>query len=277
MPKTDVLLLLYLGILHLVYLAGASPAVADDLPGQSPEAPPNIVLILSDDQDWHDYGFMGSKVVETPHLDQLARRSLVFERGYVVTALCRPSLASIVTGLYPHQHGVVGNDVSPATKLDRHRENQPVVDAFHRHPSWIRSLVAQGYLAFQSGKWWEGSWQEGGFTGGMTHGDPTRGGRHGDEGLLIGRQGMAPVTEFIDNAVAAKKPFCLWYAPFLPHAPHNPPAKILEKYTAAGRPENVASASPSLRTGVGLIGVFRDPPCNTEVPHEQEVYCTPHG
>ncbi len=202
--------------------------------------PPNVVLILSDDQSWQDYGFMGSEVVETPHLDQLARRSLVFERGYVVSALCRPSLASIVTGLYLHQHGVCGNDVSPARKLEREKENRPLVEAFHRHPSWIRTLVANGYLAFQSGKWWEGSWQAGGFTHGMTHGDYARGGRHGDEGLKIGRQGLAPVTQFIDQAVAAKKPFCVWYAPFLPHTPHNPPAEILKKYTVAGRPENVA-------------------------------------
>lgn len=223
---------LQLALLLIYFAAIVSPAFG--------AAPPNVVLILSDDQSWHDYGFMGSEVVETPHLDRLARRSLVFERGYVVSALCRPSLASIVTGLYLHQHGVCGNDVSPARKLEREKENRPIVEAFHRHPSWIRSLVANGYLAFQSGKWWEGSWQEGGFTHGMTHGDHARGGRHGDEGLAIGRQGLAPVTQFIDHAVAAEKPFCVWYAPFLPHTPHNPPADLLEKYTAEGRPANVA-------------------------------------
>ena len=40
--------------------------------------------------------------------------------------------------------------------------------------------------SLQTGKWWEGSFERGGFTQGMTHGDPTRGGRHGDEGLKIG-------------------------------------------------------------------------------------------
>ena len=44
---------------------------------------PNIVLILSDDQAWTDYGFMGHEDIKTPHLDKLAERSLVFERGYV--------------------------------------------------------------------------------------------------------------------------------------------------------------------------------------------------
>ena len=49
---------------------------------------PNIVLILSDDQAWTDYSFMGHEHIETPHLDKLSERSSVFRRGYVPTALC---------------------------------------------------------------------------------------------------------------------------------------------------------------------------------------------
>lgn len=194
------------------------------------EPPPNVVLILSDDQAWDDYGFMGSKVVKTPHLDELASRSLIYERGYVVSPLCRPSLASIVTGLHPHEHGVVGNDVSPARREARDAEDRPVRAAFHEKESLVRFLVERGYLAFQSGKWWEGSARDGGFTRGMTHGEPTRGGRHGDIGLGIGREGLAPVAEFLDLAREAEKPFFLWYAPFLPHTPHNPPERLLASY-----------------------------------------------
>ena len=74
----------------------------------------------------------------------------------------------------------------------------------------------------------------------MTHGDPERGGRHGDQGLKIGRDGMKPITDFIDEATEAKKPFLLWYAPSLPHSPHNPPERLLEKYSQPGRAEDVA-------------------------------------
>lgn len=204
-------------------------------------SPPNVLFILSDDQGWGDYGFMGNEQVKTPHLDQLASESLVFENGYVVSPLCRPSLASMVTGLHPHSHGVVGNDVSPLRKLERYAENRPVVEAFHKHPSMIRSLVDQGYLAFQSGKWWEGSWEDGGFTHGMTHGDPKKGGRHGDVGLKIGREGLAPVEAFLDTAEAEGKPFFIWYAPFLPHTPHNPPASFLRKYEEMGLTEGTAT------------------------------------
>lgn len=199
---------------------------------------PNVVLILSDDQGWTDYGFMGHDVIETPHLDKLAQQSLLFKRGYVTSPLCRPSLASMATGLYPHQHGVTGNDVDGGN--NRAALDLPVRERFHRRPSLIKSLVDAGYLAHQSGKWWEGSYADGGFTHGMTHGDPARGGRHGDAGLSIGRNGMEPVTEFIDHALDEEKPFFVWYAPFLPHTPHNPPKRLIEKYTAAGRAGDVA-------------------------------------
>jgi arylsulfatase A-like enzyme len=72
--------------------------------------PPNIVYIISDDHGWSDYGFMGHPQIETPNLDRLAARSAVFTRGYVPTALCRPALATLATGLYAHQHRISGND-----------------------------------------------------------------------------------------------------------------------------------------------------------------------
>jgi uncharacterized sulfatase len=72
----------------------------------------------------------------------------------------------------------------------------------------------------------------------MTHGDPDRGGRHGDEGLKIGRQGLKPIFDFIDEA--GEKPYFIWYAPFLPHTPHNPPERLLSKYQHEGRPIQLA-------------------------------------
>ena len=73
-------------------------------------APPNVLLIVGDDQGWRDYGFRGHPHVRTPHLDRLAAESLRFDRGYVPTSLCRASLATMITGLYPHQHLITSND-----------------------------------------------------------------------------------------------------------------------------------------------------------------------
>jgi uncharacterized sulfatase len=207
--------------------------------------PPNVVYIISDDQAWTDFGFMGHPEVQTPALDKLAAQSACFTRGYVPTALCRPSLMTLVTGLYAHQHGVTGNDPSPANFANARRSNpeylaecNALISKIDKLPTIPKLLAERGYVSFQSGKWWEGNFRRGGFTAGMTHGDPARGGRHGDEGLKIGRQGLEPIYEFIESA--GDRPFMVWYAPFLPHSPHNPPQRLLAKYDRPDRPIGLA-------------------------------------
>ncbi len=207
---------------------------------------PNIVLILSDDQGYTDYGFMGHPSIETPHLDKLASQSALFRRGYVPTALCRPALMSLATGLYSHQNRTTGNDPAPtianqahARKANRHIRELLIahIDETGALPQW---LAEKGYVSHQSGKWWEGSFQRGGFTEGMTRGFPHPRGRHGDAGLKIGRDGMKPVFEFMDRSVKNEKPFFVWYAPFMPHTPHTPPARLLKKYEANGLAKTIA-------------------------------------
>lgn len=198
----------------------------------TPTRPPNIVMIIADDQSWGDFGFMGHPDIQTPHLDQLAARSAVFERGYVPSSLCRPSLATMITGLYPHQHLITGNDPPRGVQRDRMLKHIAAV------PTLPRVLAPRGYRSLQTGKWWEGNCQCGGFTDGMTHGEPKRGGRHGDKGLEIGRKTMQPIFDFV--ADCGDDPFLLWYAPLLPHTPHNPPERLLERYRTPGRSIHIA-------------------------------------
>jgi uncharacterized sulfatase len=207
---------------------------------------PNIVLILSDDQSYTDYSFMGHPHIETPHLDKLASQSSVFRRGYVPTALCRPALMSLATGLYSHQNKTTGNnpDPTPANQAHAKKAGKDIREVLISHidetgalPQW---LAKKGYVSHQSGKWWEGSYQRGGFTEGMTRGFPKPKGRHGDDGLKIGREGMKPVFDFMDRSVKDEKPFFVWYAPFLPHTPHNPPKRLHDKYLAKGVQKRVA-------------------------------------
>ena len=207
--------LLLVGISSAATLAGA--------------APPNVVMIVGDDMAWTDFGFMGHDVVKTPHLDRLAAESAVFPNGYVPTSLCRASLATLLTGQYAHQHRICCND--PPDGVAR-TAMHPFI---RRAPALPRLLQSAGYVSFQSGKYWEGHFSNAGFTHGMT----TKG-RHGDEGLVIGRETMRPIFEFIATARAGGKPFFVWYAPMLPHEPHNPPKRLLDKYVAPGRPEKLA-------------------------------------
>ncbi|MBK5278315.1 MAG: sulfatase-like hydrolase/transferase [Bacteroidia bacterium] len=67
---------------------------------------PNVVLILTDDQGWGDLSLHGNTLLETPHLDQLAKDGTRFNNFYV-SPLCAPSRASILTGRYHLKTGVV--------------------------------------------------------------------------------------------------------------------------------------------------------------------------
>ena len=219
-------------------LAGLGGMALYSCMGKDRKSLPNIVMIISDDQGWGDYGFMGHKIIQTPNLDRLAAKSRVFARGYVTAPLCGPSLASLITGLHPHQHGKTSNDPpQKGESLDsntrgwskqRRQLREQVISNFSKHPAIPKELKELGYSSLQTGKWWMGNYRTGGFTHGMTHGDMDRGGRHGDEGLKIGRETMQPIYDFIEES--NENPFFIWYAPFLPHRPHNPPERLLSRY-----------------------------------------------
>ena len=70
---------------------------------------PNIVLVLCDDHRWDALSMMGHPFLQTPHLDRMAREGAHFANAFVTTSLCSPSRASILTGLFAHNHGVVDN------------------------------------------------------------------------------------------------------------------------------------------------------------------------
>jgi len=223
-------------LISLLYIFGSTLWV-------SAQKTPNILYILSDDQAWTDYGFMGHPQIKTPHLDKLANESVLFERGYVPTALCRPSLVTLISGQYAHKHGVTGNDPSPKRYQPKKVYDQAraqLISYLDRADTLPDLLGEKGYLSHQSGKWWEGNFKHGGFTHGMTRGFPQLGGRHGDDGLKIGREGLQPIEEFVDYSMKEKKPFFLWYGVFLPHTPHNPPERLLKPYKDLGLPLPIA-------------------------------------
>ncbi|HVR44742.1 MAG TPA: sulfatase [Thermoanaerobaculia bacterium] len=93
----------------LLALAWALPSAA--LAQRSGPQPRNIVFILSDD---HRHDFMGfhpgaPEFLETPALDRLAAEGAHVRNAFVTTSLCSPSRASILTGQYAYEHGVVDN------------------------------------------------------------------------------------------------------------------------------------------------------------------------
>lgn len=73
------------------------------------EEKPNLLIILTDDQRYDAMGFLGHPFLETPTLDRIAKEGVHFKNAVVTTSLCSPSRASILTGLYAHNHRVVDN------------------------------------------------------------------------------------------------------------------------------------------------------------------------
>jgi arylsulfatase A-like enzyme len=68
--------------------------------------PPNIVLVLTDNQGAWTLGCYGNPDIRTPNIDRLAREGMLFERCYSSNAVCSPTRATLLTGLMPSQHGV---------------------------------------------------------------------------------------------------------------------------------------------------------------------------
>lgn len=66
---------------------------------------PNFIFVITDDISPRDLGPYGNKTVQTPNLDKLAARGLVFDNAYNVISSCSPSRCAIITGRYPHNTG----------------------------------------------------------------------------------------------------------------------------------------------------------------------------
>lgn len=70
---------------------------------------PNVLVIMSDEQSYDTMGCTGNVAARTPHLDTLAERGRIFDRMYTPFPLCCPSRTSLMTGLMPRHHHVLGN------------------------------------------------------------------------------------------------------------------------------------------------------------------------
>lgn len=69
----------------------------------------NVIFILVDDQRYDAMGFL-NPLLETPNMDRMASEGVFFKNAFVTTALCSPSRATILTGQYMHNHGIVDNN-----------------------------------------------------------------------------------------------------------------------------------------------------------------------
>ncbi len=98
---------------------------------------PNVILILTDDHRFDAMGFMGHPFLETPNMDRMAKDGVHLANAFVTTSLCSPSRASILTGLYAHNHRVIDN-------------YNPVPASLRFFPEYLQTA---GYETVFIGKW----------------------------------------------------------------------------------------------------------------------------
>ena len=125
--------LLFLSIISTCFLSCGS---------KSESNPPNIILILTDDQGWGDLSINGNKDISTPNIDELAINGVRFDRFYV-SPVCAPTRAEILTGRYHVRAGVY--DVSKGgERIDLDEET--IAEVFKNN----------GYKTAAYGKWHNG-------------------------------------------------------------------------------------------------------------------------
>lgn len=151
-------------------LAGGAAAVATAAPalwaGEAAGArPPNVLFILADDLGWRDTSLYGSTFYETPNVERLARRGVMFTQAYAASPLCSPTRASILTGLWPARIGItapvchVKEELLQPTVPEKgplQRQVLPVQSATRLKPEYVtlaETLRAAGYRTGHFGKW----------------------------------------------------------------------------------------------------------------------------
>ena len=70
---------------------------------------PNVVYILNDHQAWYGHGTQGGVKPMRPNFEAFAAEGMEFDNAYCVTPMCGPARRTMLTGLYPHTHGLVHN------------------------------------------------------------------------------------------------------------------------------------------------------------------------
>jgi arylsulfatase A-like enzyme len=104
--------------------------------------PPNIILILTDDQGWGDLSITGNTNLETPNIDRLSEEGISFER-FFVSPVCSPTRTELLTGRY-HPRGGVYSTSAGGERLDA--DETTIADFFKK----------AGYATAAYGKWHNG-------------------------------------------------------------------------------------------------------------------------
>ncbi len=113
------------------------PATSQGLASNVDDAPPNILLIYTDDHSAAAVSCYGSRINSTPNIDRIAREGLRFDNAFCTNAICAPCRAVVLTGVHSHVNGLM--------------DNGDVFDG--SQPTFPQLLQGAGYQTALIGKW----------------------------------------------------------------------------------------------------------------------------
>lgn len=253
--------------------------------GEKPKtAPPNLIIILTDDQGYADVGFNGCKDIPTPNIDSIAKNGVRFTSGYVSYSVCSPSRAGLLTGRYEQRFG---HERNPRFEPGNRVAGLPLGE------STIADVLGKsGYKSGAIGKWHLGAHPDlhplkrgfdefFGILGGghryfpeeLTIKKTENAKNEEDSYRLWIERNHEPVTttqyltdEFSNEAVRfverhQKQPFFLYLAYNAPHAPMQATEKYLSRFPGIKnlKRRTYAAMVSAVDDGVGkLLGKLRE-------------------
>lgn len=116
---------------------GDTPAPADGAPAPSAGAPPQVIVILTDQQRWDTAGVHGNRAGVTPEFDRIAREGTLFEQAITPNPVCAPARSALQTGRYPTASGVFRNGLPLPEDV----------------PTLAGAFAGAGYTTGYIGKW----------------------------------------------------------------------------------------------------------------------------
>ncbi|MFM7244720.1 MAG: sulfatase [Planctomycetaceae bacterium] len=222
--------------------------------------PPNVVLILMDDMGWRDVGFMGNEFVETPHLDRLANRGLVFTQAYASAPNCAPTRACLMSGQVTPRHGiytVVDPRQPPGSPWHKLRAADSRSELATEIVTLPEALRSKGYATAFFGMWNLGRGRTGPVTPGGQGFDTVvfpenlgfaKDAYFDDDGNQLSDRLTDEVLGFMERQKAG--PFFVYLADHAIHAPYDPEPDLLAKYerkpAATGDQRNDAAQAATI-------------------------------
>ena len=192
--------------------------------GQTRGTKPNLVFVLGEGLRPDELSCGGNTIINTPNMDRIAREGMTFSNSFVVNALCLPSRATILTGLYSHTTGAVDNEHSVIPK------NVPILSDLLREAGYEVGFIGKSHVeGALLDHYWDYYF---GFSGQVDYYRPVL-----HEGF---RGKIGPAKEYsgyVDDILTDKavgwlnqehdKPFCLFLWLYAPHAPFYRPRRLV--------------------------------------------------